>query len=567
MVHNTRRSVDCVCGKSYVNKSGLHNHQKKCEVYLSQAIEGVDYVKCKICGFTGKSISAHVKRNHSLSKSEYEKKYGPTVCESTKSTYSETSKINGDWIKRAKERGEDLTGYFEKLSNKISEGIMKSDSAREARRQNLSGLNRTQDFRERSSKTAKKTSSRKDIQDKRSKRLARWRENNPEEFYKKCTSVMHKSWQSKPETDLFGVVDQFFPDTFKRNQILKRTGKFLSTKTNIRQIDIMSLENKIVIEFDGIHHFKDVFKKKGNLNEVSKKDQELNSVLVEEGWTVIRVSYDEYDYKENNGAVIAQLWHCGGFRKLGMDPDPLVPGHTASGIVRPGKKVAHAMTVNDIKETIEAYASDAKICEEIGFDGVEIHGAHGYLIDNFFWSGTNKRNDSYGGSIKNRSKLATDIVKAIRSNVSNQFIVGLRFSQWKQQDYEAKLANSPNELKELINDPIEEGLDFLHSSMRRFWESEFEGSDENLAYWTKKLSGLPTISVGSVGLDSDFIDMSAPASPTNINKAIDDINQKKYDLVAVGRALLADHEWVVKIKEGRVDDIVPYSKEALLKLY
>ncbi|MFL2721163.1 MAG: NADH:flavin oxidoreductase [Gammaproteobacteria bacterium] len=271
--------------------------------------------------------------------------------------------------------------------------------------------------------------------------------------------------------------------------------------------------------------------------------------------------------KENNGAVIAQLWHCGGFRKSGMDPDPLVPGHTASGIVRPGKKVAHAMTIDDIKETIEAYASDAKICEEIGFDGVEIHGAHGYLIDNFFWSGTNVRNDSYGGSIKNRSKLATDIVKAIRSNVSNQFIVGLRFSQWKQQDYEAKLANSPNELKELINDPIEEGLDFLHSSMRRFWESEFEGSDENLAYWTKKLSGLPTISVGSVGLDSDFIDMSAPASPTNINKAIDDINQKKYDLVAVGRALLADHEWVVKIKEGRVDDIVPYSKEALLKLY
>ena len=73
----------------------------------------------------------------------------------------------------------------------------------------------------------------------------------------------------------------------------------MSTKTNIRQIDIMSLENKIVIEFDGIHHFKDVFKKKGNLNEVSKKDQELNSVLVEEGWTVIRVSHDEYDYKEN----------------------------------------------------------------------------------------------------------------------------------------------------------------------------------------------------------------------------------------------------------------------------
>ena len=248
----------------------------------------------------------------------------------------------------------------------------------------------------------------------------------------------------------------------------------------------------------------------------------LDSEKARDGWKRVVGGIKEHD-----GAVIAQLWHCGGFRKLGMAPNPEVPGHTASGLVRPGKRVAHAMSSDDIKETIDAFASDAKYCEEIGFDGVEIHGAHGYLIDNFFWSGTNKRNDSYGGSIKNRSKLATDIVKAIRSNVSNQFIVGLRFSQWKQQDYEAKLANSPNELKELINDPIEEGLDFLHSSMRRFWESEFEGSDENLAYWTKKLSGLPTISVGSVGLDSDFIDMSAPASPTNINKAIDDINQKK----------------------------------------
>ena len=78
------------------------------------------------------------------------------------------------------------------------------------------------------------------------------------------------------------------------------------------------------------------------------------------------------EIKNNNGAVIAQLWHCGGFRKLGMQPNPEVPGHTASGLVKPGKKVAHEMTLNDIKETIDAYASDAKICEEIGFDGVEI---------------------------------------------------------------------------------------------------------------------------------------------------------------------------------------------------
>ena len=271
--------------------------------------------------------------------------------------------------------------------------------------------------------------------------------------------------------------------------------------------------------------------------------------------------------KNNNGAVIAQLWHCGGFRKLGMQPNPEVPGHTASGLVKPGKKVAHEMTLNDIKETIDAYASDAKICEEIGFDGVEIHGAHGYLIDNFFWSGTNIREDEYGGSIDNRSQFVSDIIKSIRENVGENFIVGLRFSQWKQHDFEAKLASNPEELKTILTSPVESGLDYLHSSMRRFWESEFEGSEENLAYWTKKITKIPTIGVGSVGLDSDFIDMTAPATPTSIDKAIDDITNDKYDLIAVGRALLSDHEWVLKMKEGRVNDVIPYTKDALLNLY
>ena len=288
----------------------------------------------------------------------------------------------------------------------------------------------------------------------------------------------------------------------------------------------------------------------------------LDSEKARDGWKMVVGGIKEHD-----GAVIAQLWHCGGFRKLGMAPNPEVPGHTASGLVRPGKRVAHAMSSDDIKETIDAFASDAKYCEEIGFDGVEIHGAHGYLIDNFFWNGTNERKDLYGGSIEKRSQLAANIVKAIRSNVSDNFIVGLRFSQWKQQDYEAKLATSSEELLKVIKQPADAGLDYLHSSMRRFWESEFKGSDENLAFWTKKLTGLPTISVGSVGLDSDFIDMSAPASPRNIDKAISDISNKKYDMVAVGRALLADHEWVIKMREGRIKDIIPYTKEALYKLY
>ena len=288
----------------------------------------------------------------------------------------------------------------------------------------------------------------------------------------------------------------------------------------------------------------------------------LDSKEARDGWKKV-----VNGIKKNNGHVVAQLWHCGGFRKLGMAPNPEVPGHTASGLVRPGKRVAHAMTSLEIEETIRAYASDAKICEEIGFDGVEIHGAHGYLIDNFLWDWTNDRDDIFGGSIETRSNLATSIIKAIRSNVSDKFIVGLRFSQWKQQDYTARLATNPDDLFKVLSGPCNAGLDYLHSSMRRFWESEFEGSDENLAYWTKKLTNIPTISVGSVGLDGDFTDMMAPAKTASIDKALQDINEHKYDMVAVGRALLSDHEWVIKMKEGRLKDINPYSKESLLEMY
>ena len=288
----------------------------------------------------------------------------------------------------------------------------------------------------------------------------------------------------------------------------------------------------------------------------------LDSDKARDGWKKV-----VNGIKENNGHVVAQLWHCGGFRKLGMSPNPEVPGHTASGLIRPGKRVAHAMTSIDIEETVSAYAGDAKICEEIGFDGVEIHGAHGYLIDNFLWDGTNDRDDSFGGSIETRSNLATSIIKAIRSNVSDKFIVGLRFSQWKQQDYTARLATNPDDLFKVLSGPCNAGLDYLHSSMRRFWDSEFEGSDENLAYWTKKLTNIPTISVGSVGLDGDFTDMMAPAKTASIDKALQDINEHKYDMVAVGRALLSDHEWVIKMKEGRLKDINPYTKKSLLEMY
>lgn len=148
--------------------------------------------------------------------------------------------------------------------------------------------------------------------------------------------------------------------------------------------------------------------------------------------------------------------------------------------------------------------------------------------------------------------------------------LGIRFSQWKQQDYTARLVQSPEELGEFLAPLSQAGVDIFHCSTRRFWEPEFEGSDLNLAGWTRQLIGKPTITVGSVGLDGEFLQFMVKtdkvAQPANIEGLLERLNKQEFDLVAVGRALICDPDWAVKVREGRMEDILPFSREALKTL-
>ena len=218
---------------------------------------------------------------------------------------------------------------------------------------------------------------------------------------------------------------------------------------------------------------------------------------------------------------------------------------------------------------IDAFGRAAADARELGFDAVELHGAHGYLIDQFFWAGTNERDDEYGGEqAAQRTKFAVDIINAVRREVGNDYPLILRFSQWKQQDFEHKIAPTPDELAAFLKPLSDAGVDMFHCSTRRFWEPEFEGSDLNLAGWTKKLTGKPTMTVGSVGLSGEFIGafMGESSEPTSIDKLLDRLEKDEFDMVAVGRALLVDPEWPNKIREGRSKDLVPFTKEALAAL-
>lgn len=272
------------------------------------------------------------------------------------------------------------------------------------------------------------------------------------------------------------------------------------------------------------------------------------------------------------GKIFPQLWHVGAVRKEGTEPDASVPGFSPSGLFAPGKPNGRAMGKGDIDEVVQAFADAAQDAKAIGFDGVEIHGAHGYLIDQFFWQGTNQRDDEYGGSMANRQRFAIEIIEAVRERVGPDFPIMLRFSQWKQQDYEARLVESPEQLESFLKPLADAGVDIFHASTRRFWEPEFEGSDLNLAGWTQKLSGVPTMSVGSVGLTEDFISgtfasKQESVEQSGIDELVERMNNHEFELIAVGRALLQDPEWLVKVKEGRLDEVEAFARKSLAKLY
>lgn len=260
------------------------------------------------------------------------------------------------------------------------------------------------------------------------------------------------------------------------------------------------------------------------------------------------------------GRIGPQIWHTGSTHGRGWEPD--APVESPSGIVGPDEPRGVVMTEEDIADTVAAFARAAADAKRLGFDTLELHGAHGYLIDQFFWSGTNKREDLFGGAtIRERSRFAAEVIRAVRAAVGEDFPLILRVSQWKQQDYSARLASSPQEMTGWLAPLVEAGVDILHCSQRRFWEPEFPEVDGteglNFAGWAKKLTGAATISVGSVGLSSDFF--AAFGGEGSGTAALDNLyarmEREEFDLIAVGRVLLSDAQWVQKVRSGQTDQL------------
>jgi 2,4-dienoyl-CoA reductase-like NADH-dependent reductase (Old Yellow Enzyme family) len=294
------------------------------------------------------------------------------------------------------------------------------------------------------------------------------------------------------------------------------------------------------------------------------------------GWaSVFQASHD------GGAPIIPQLWHQGVMRDADISPDPHVPSVRPSGIWGPAggiisidpekvdriKHPTQPMTLSEIDDVIAAFAISARHAVAAGADGIALHGAHGYLIDTFLWHETNRRTDRWGGDLKGRATFAAEVVRAIRNEIGPDRPIIFRFSQFKLQDYKARLAETPEELAIVLTPIAEAGVDVFDGSQRYFDTPIFSGSNLNLAGWAKKLTGKLSMAVGGVGLDqgkgAHHIDPGSGAA-NNLDRVMARFDRGEFDLIAVGRSLLNDPRWWEKAKAGI--PFLPFDSENLNRL-
>lgn len=280
------------------------------------------------------------------------------------------------------------------------------------------------------------------------------------------------------------------------------------------------------------------------------------------------------------GRIMPQLWHQGVLRDMAVAQDKAALPRRPSGILGPLGKISlekdvvarlsaetPAMTDEDIGDVIAAYGRSAANAKAVGADGIALHGGHGYMLDSFLWAGTNRRTDRWGGDRRQRTAFAAEVVRAVRAAVGEDLPIAFRFSQFKMQDYNARLADDPSELEEVLGPLADAGVDIFDASQRFFDTPAFAGSPLNLGGWAKKLTGRIGMCVGGIGLDRGSRDHhidSGSGAADNLDALAARMARDEVDLAAVGRSLLNDPEWFARAVEGR--PFLPFDSANLTRL-
>jgi 2,4-dienoyl-CoA reductase-like NADH-dependent reductase (Old Yellow Enzyme family) len=254
----------------------------------------------------------------------------------------------------------------------------------------------------------------------------------------------------------------------------------------------------------------------------------------------------------------------------GQGKNPEVATISPSGIFA-GKPRGRAITEQDLEDLEAAWVTAASTAQEIGFDGVELHMAHGYLLHQFLWHEMNRREDGYGGDeMAHRVRFPERVLRSVRAAVGPDFAISCRISQWAEWDYDAKIARTPDELRELIRTLEAAGADMFHMSTRYFHNPEWpEHGPQGLAGWVKTLTSLPVVTVGSVGLNVDLMQTlysdkdEQQTLESSLQELVARFARSEFDLVAVGRSIIGDPEFVNKVGDGRLNEIRPFTRADL----
>lgn len=245
--------------------------------------------------------------------------------------------------------------------------------------------------------------------------------------------------------------------------------------------------------------------------------------------------------REQGAKAVLQIFHGGR-----ACPPNLVPnGDVVSAGTVPAENgaVPRELTEDEAEAIVRDFGAAARRAIEAGFDGVEIHGANGYLIQQFYSPHTNRRNDRWGGDAEKRLAFplaVVDAVKAaVREHAKRPFAVGYRFSPEEPEEPGLTMA----ETFRLIDALAEQSLDYLHVSLQEFWSAPRRGADASkprIEWIVERAAGrVPVIGVGSI------------RTPDEAAKAL----RSGVEFVALGRELIVEPDWVAKVEEGREDDI------------
>lgn len=243
------------------------------------------------------------------------------------------------------------------------------------------------------------------------------------------------------------------------------------------------------------------------------------------------------------GRIVAQLMHAGAlsqgnpYRDTAKGPSAVLPKGQQMAFYR-GEgpyRLPEAMSADDIAEAIDGFAQAARRAQQAGFDGVEIHGANGYLLDQFLTAHTNVRNDGYGGSLDKRLRLTVDVIQAVRQATSAPFVVGVRCSQGKVNDFTHKWEGGEADAAHIFRTLGAQQIDYLHTTEFEAWRPAFGEHGASLAALARQHVSVPVLANGSLHDATQAEGMLA---------------RQEADFVSLGRGALTHADWPARLRAG-----------------